>query len=386
MSISDIFPPIPYVAPWRHSLLERLKMLCQGEKKVAYLSLPSEDGPFRYRAYNMTQVLNETQKEFSAAYFAFSELPFIDHIADIADVLVICRLEYSKPINHIIQLFHARGKKVYFDIDDLIFNIDLLHLLLANCLENTTEEAFIAVSAHVSRMGLALKQCDAGITTNAFLAKQMHDFAKIPVSVIPNFLNKEQLEISDKIYAFKKNNPRKENAPIKLGYFSGSPTHQKDFSLVMNALDILLRENQSLIVNVVGCINVDSLTAKFGNRIQYIHLQDFINLQRFIGSVDFNLMPLQSSVFTNCKSELKYFEAAIVGTQSIASPTFTYANAIRHKDNGYLSRNYEWLNVIQEAITDLPHYNEMAARSYEDARQKYGWFNQLNSIRAALDL
>ena len=57
-------------------------------------------------------------------------------------------------------------------------------------------------------------------------------------------------------------------------------------------------------------------------------------------------MPLQYNAFTNCKSELKYFEAAVVGTQTIASPMFTYARAIRHGENGYLAQAHQWADRI----------------------------------------
>jgi len=36
--------------------------------------------------------------------------------------------------------------------------------------------------------------------------------------------------------------------------------------------------------------------------------------------VEIVIAPLQENVFTNCKSELKYFEAAIVGTIPSYSP------------------------------------------------------------------
>ena len=37
---------------------------------------------------------------------------------------------------------------------------------------------------------------------------------------------------------------------------------------------------------------------------------------------------MENNKFTNCKSELKFFEAAIAETVTVASPTFNYKNAI----------------------------------------------------------
>lgn len=50
--------------------------------------------------------------------------------------------------------------------------------------------------------------------------------------------------------------------------------------------------------------------------------------------------------FTNSKSELKYFEAAIVRTQTIATQTPTYGEAIKDGYNGYLAPPGELYNNI----------------------------------------
>jgi len=111
-----------------------------------------------------------------------------------------------------------------------------------------------------------------------------------------------------------------------------------------------------------------------------------VNLQRLIGSVEFNLMPLQTNIFTDCKSELKYFEAAAVGTQSIASPTCTYRQVIRHGDNGYLAQAHQWFEVIRQAVAGIGQYRAMAERSRADALAKFAWYNQRAPILRALGL
>ena len=147
-----------------------------------------------------------------------------------------------------------------------------------------------------------------------------------------------------------------------------------------------MEENDRLGVVVAGYIEAGSALQRFGPRTQYFPFCDFINLQRLIGMVEFNLMPLQSNTFTNCKSELKYFEAAIVGTLSIASPTYTYAKAIDHGENSYISQAHMWGKTIKTAINNMGRYQQMAEKAYQDARTKYAWFNQQHCILAALGL
>ncbi len=145
-------------------------------------------------------------------------------------------------------------------------------------------------------------------------------------------------------------------------------------------------EDQRLLLRVVGFLeHIGSDLDRHRARIDSIPLQDFINLQHKIGEVEINLVPLQDNVFTNCKSELKWFEAAIVGAVTVASPTDVYRRVIEHGVNGWLSPAHAWEEVLRQVIEGGPSlWRAVALRAREDAIQKYGWRNQTKSIYAAL--
>jgi len=384
----DTIPITNYIDPWNISLVKRLQKLSSGEKRIAYFYEKADNSTFRYRIYNMTQVINDDiSRSVSASYFFLDDLHCLDQIAQLADILVICRVRYDHRVNRLISTFKKFRKRILFDVDDFVFNTDYAHLILSTLDQNLSNpQVWDDWFSYSSRMGLTLKLCDGAITTNQYLADRIFEFANIPVSVIPNFMNREQINISDYIYKEKQLKNLGEDGLIHFGYFSGSPSHNKDFAIVAPILEKLLAEDSRIAIVIVGYIEAGEVLKRFGSRVKYFPFQDFINLQRLIGSVEFNLMPLQYNVFTNCKSELKYFEAAIVGTQSIASPTYTYAQAIRHGDNGYLSHTYQWESQIKFALDQINEYQRMAERSYKDARAKYAWFNQRDCILAALGI
>ena len=87
-------------------------------------------------------------------------------------------------------------------------------------------------------------------------------------------------------------------------------------------------------------------------KIELYPVVDFLELQRLISEVDINLAPLNDNTFTNCKSELKFFEAAIVDTPTIASPTFAFAHSIQNQTTGYLCRPGEWTPQIEAIYHD----------------------------------
>jgi glycosyltransferase involved in cell wall biosynthesis len=377
--------PVPYTDPWEIPLQERLRTLASGRMRVAYFYERADNSTFRYRIYNMAQVLNDDGSEVSASWFFLADLHRLEEIADLADTLVICRTRYDHHVNHLVSAFRARRKRVLFDTDDFVFNPDYVHLLVRTLdLDVHNPQVWNDWFAYTSRLGATLKLCDGAITTNDVLAARIHEYGGVPVSIVPNFMNREQLDLSDRVFEAKQGRRPGESGLIHLGYFSGSPSHNRDFALVSPALEELLEADERLGVVVVGYIEAGPGLERFGSRVQRYPFQDYVNLQRLVGSVEFNLMPLQVNAFTNCKSELKYFEAAVVGTQSIASPGAIYGRVIRHGDNGYLARAHEWAHVIRQALADIEGYDQMATRSRRDVQATYTWKTQRDCIRAAI--
>ena len=381
-------PVVPYSDPWNEPLHERIRTLARGKRRVAYFYETANNSTFRYRAYNMVQVLNEEKnRDVSASYFFLEDLHLFDEIAELADVLVICRSRYCHRINHLVTKFRVRGKRILFDIDDFVFNPSYAHLICSTLDQNThTSERWDYWFAYISRIGEALRLCDGAITTNEFLAARITEFSGLPVNVVPNYINKEQLDLSETLFRTKEASSFKRDDKICVGYFSGSPSHTLDYAIITSALEEVLENDPRVELMVVGYIEAGPSLSRFGSRIKRQPFHDYVNLQRIIGSVEFNLMPLQSNVFTNCKSELKYFEAAIVGTLSIASPSHTYASAIQDGENGYIAQAHQWASTIQRAIENIGTYPDMAATAYADARSKYAWFNQRECILQALGM
>lgn len=379
---------VHYSDPWNIPLQERIKTLARGKYRVAYFYESANNSTFRYRAYNMAQVLNDEKNlDVSASYFFLDDLDRLDNIADLADMLVICRSRYCHRINRLITKFRVQGKRILFDIDDFVFNPAYAHLIMSTLdQDNDNAGLWDYWFAYTSRMGETLRLCDGAITTNDYLAHRISEFSGLTVKIVPNFINREQLLFSESLFLNKQASGYARDGRICLGYFSGSPSHNLDYAIVTNALEEVLENDQRVDLMVVGYIDPGSSLSRFGDRIIRKPFQDYVNLQRLVSRVELNLMPLQSNIFTNCKSELKYFEAAIVGTLSIASPSHTYAAAIQDGDNGYIAQAHQWRSVIQKAIKNISAYPDMATTAYEGSLIKYAWFNQRETILDALKI
>ena len=379
--------PINYKDPWTEPFEQRLRTLRRrgARRRVAYLYEKPDTSTFRYRIYNMIEALSLTQPDVAAAWFAETEIERLTKLIDICDTLVICRFRYTHALNHLVTRAQNLGVTTIFDCDDLVFDSDYVHLILNTLDQKLEAAAWDHWFAYIGRMGAALRLCERVIITNDYLASKAHQFAPDKdVRVIRNFLNRAQVELSQSIYDAKLATDWRRDSRLHLGYFSGTPTHNRDFAIAADAIGELMDEDPRIMLRLVGFADFDNRLARHANRIDRHPLQDFLNLQRLMGEVELNLVPLQTNEFTNCKSELKYFEAGVVGTLTVASPSFTFIRAIQDGVNGYLAPSYLWSATMRRAIERMDRYPEMAERAFARVRAAYSPETQTGAILTAL--
>jgi len=380
--------PVAYQPPWDVSFDDRMAMMMRGSPRAAYYYAVPDTSTFRYRAYNVAQSLGARPRgKAAAAWFTEAELDRMGDVLDACDVLVLCRNSlYNDRVARLAAQARARNRRILFDVDDLVFDPAYVHLLVDTldqdmCSAATWDYWF----AYVGRVGATYALCDGAVVTNQYLADRAASWSAKPARVIPNALNREQQDVSDRIWAAKEAGHWARDDRTHLAYFSGSPSHDRDFGLVSAELARLMDRDGSIWLRVVGFLEPGPELARHRHRIETLPLQDFLNLQREIGAVEVNLVPLQDNPFTNCKSELKWFEAAIAGALTVASPTHAYRGVIRPGRNGWLAAAHAWEANLHEVLRDLDgHRADIAPRAREEARERYGWDRQAAGIEAAL--
>ena len=134
---------------------------------------------------------------------------------------------------------------------------------------------------------------------------------------------------------------------LHLGYFSGSLSHSLDFAVVASQLSSFLQESRDSRLTIVGHLEVPHELDHVRERITTEPFMDFLSMQSLLRGIDLNIVPLQDSPFTWSKSELKYFEAALVETPTLASATPVFQDAIKHGVTGYLAGSTQWLETLR---------------------------------------
>lgn len=330
--------------PWDLPLAQRLSVLAPGTTRIAYFSELPDAASFRYRCYNMAQAINNHLDGASASYFFLADLEAMDDLYDYADILVLSRVRYDGRVHRLIESFASRGRRVVSDIDDLIFSPRYAGLV-ATSLNHATEGKVIdSWFAFLSRVGETMRLSDDIIVSTPHLAGLVAQEFDRPIHVVPNFLNDEQLAVAANLP------PREDRGErLRFGYFSGSNSHTLDFLTMAPALARHLEATPTSEFVIAGHLDMPPVLEPFSTRIQRLPFMNILELQAAMATVDVNVVPLQHNDFTHCKSELKFFEAAIVETPTIAAATPVFEAAIDHGTNGFLVNDDDWDSALASA-------------------------------------
>ncbi|NLB90805.1 MAG: glycosyltransferase family 4 protein [Clostridiales bacterium] len=361
--------------PWLTPLFERKSYIkgaaSQGYSIAVHFYDAADASTFRYRCYNVKQSL-QSGKAWRSTYFFFDELDQIEDILPFIQLPIIVRMKWRLETEVFIEKLREISLPIIFDVDDRVFDLDLLPVIM-NGLDQLKEqeEGYDTWVALIGRYQKIACLADAFTTTNDFLGRALEEKFNKPYVVIRNFLNEEQLQVSAEAIKYK--GYYKKRRPFTLGYFSGTPTHINDFKCIYKEVMLFLEEHIDARLLIVGFMDIPEEMKHLEVRKQIIRkpLVDFIELQTLISQVDVNLVPLVQNVFTNAKSELKFFEAAIVETLTIATPTFTYAESIRHGENGFLCSPGEWYYALEEIYQKKINEEAMVTLAKEEVFSRY---------------
>ena len=360
-----------------YPLFERIKeatSIAKNKKLCIYLYDRPDASTFRYRVYNVCQLLENSEK-FGATYFYAHEIGAVFEILRTASLLVLCRTQWSNEYEILITESKRLHIPVIFDCDDLVVDISKIPMVSSTILADLN-----GMLLYASKLFLVAKQANYIFSTNSYLLERITNLVHKKGYVIPNFFNNEQLE-----YSIRYTEQKTENPNFTIGYFSGSPSHFNDLNVCLEEIIQFLIENKNSELVIAGHISLHDKYAylKDIKRIEYLPFSNYLDLQKMISNVDLNIAPLVLNEFTNCKSDLKYFEASIVSTPTIASPTYSFLNSIDQGINGLLCYPGEWYSAIRELFANPEQRQLIANNAFENCLDKYEKSRLLTLVESA---
>ena len=209
---------------------------------------------------------------------------------------------------------------------------------------------------------------DLVTVSTGYLARCVEELGRRSV-VIPNSINTEQQRVAAETMA-----TRRRHDGLRIAYLSGSATHQRDFAECERALLAVMDRHDDVRFRLVGYLDLGPGWQRYGSRVEHINLLSPADMLRCLGEVDINLAPLErGNPFCEGKSELKFFEAALVGVPTVASATETFVAAIEDGVTGLVVRSDdEWECALELLITDASRRCAVGNAARAKALTQYG--------------
>jgi glycosyltransferase involved in cell wall biosynthesis/GT2 family glycosyltransferase len=295
-----------------------------------------------------------------------------------ADVLIIWRVSWNDHLAEAVEMMRQRGKRVVFDVDDLIVDPDLARIAIIDGIRSRflTEES---VRDHFTALRETMLSADVCFAPTEELALHMRQRGKV-VHVLPNGFDDDTHNLSRR--SARRWRRERADSLIRLGYAGGSRTHQRDLGVAIEAIARLLREIPDCCLVLYRtesgkpAIDVDEYPALLDltDRIEWRAFRPLAELPEEMARFDVNLAPLEfGNAFCEAKSELKFFEAALVGVPTVASPTGPYRRAIEHGITGFLAASAdEWYRYLKMLIEDPALRDRVGRAAYREALARFG--------------
>lgn len=308
----------------------------------------------------------------------------------VADLLIIWRLGWSAELRDIVERARAAGARLAIDVDDLMFDAehaspDVIDGIRTRGLDPA------AVKGHFLAVQETLKAMDFAITPTHFLAGEVQRWA-IPAFVIPNGFDRDNWWLAR--LARRARQLAGADGLIRLGYASGTRTHQRDFKRASGAVARVLAERPHcrLVLFRHGpwpTLDIEEFPELIGveDQIEWRATVPVAELPRELARFDINLAPLEAgNPFCEAKSELKYFEAALAGVPSVCSPTAPFRRAVRDGETGFLADDEDtWYETLLRLVDDAALRARLAGRAYLHCLWAYGPERRVEMAASFLD-
>ena len=305
----------------------------------------------RYRVLNKAEQLRK--HGFAVKVVNLSDFQL--SMAQNASRIIIYRSPISPELLRLCHLAKEYGKPVFFDIDDLVFDTVYTDQLSYTQGLNSVEKG--NYDAGVRNYGYMLENCDGAITSTNQLQEELYKYQS-KVLLNRNLASDDLIAISSQ---YIKDYSQTSDI-VKIGYFSGSISHNENFELIKPAIKQLLTKYSNVQLHIVGILDIPQDMKPFENQIVTHDYVDWDKLPALISEVDINLAPLVDSIFNRAKSEIKWIEAALVKVPTVASKIGAFSDVVIDGETGLLATDDQWFDKL-EALVLSPDLRQKLAES-----------------------
>lgn len=301
-----------------------------------------------------------------------------------ARAAIFYRVPATPAVMRAILTARRMGIPTYYEIDDLIFLSQHYPASYETYQSHISPADYRGLQFGVPLFRFALRLCDRAIASTTALLDHMIPLVRQKAGlVIRNGLDSR----NSAMIALGKYSSPNTGDRVRIFYGSGTLAHNADFSdLVTPALARLMSRYANVDLVLVGHVPQDPELREFERRIlRYPIITQIEEFWSVLSSCDINIAVLHADVATDCKSEIKWLEAAVLGIPTIASGTATYCDVIAPGTDGFIAATTEdWYEHLTQLVSDPALRKRVGRAARHKALEQYSLEHAASCWKAEL--
>lgn len=301
-------------------------------KRILFITHKTSGAPARYRVQALSSGISDLGINVAVTH---PELPDLLEELNNSSHVILFRLWATEHLIESLAVAQANNPDliVGFDVDDPLWvKFDV----------QTDEE-----KRNTEAMQTLMRGCDFMLGSTRELALRGGQFADMPGFHTPNSVHPQSLQASQRARRL----PRIPGGGQRIAFQSGSGTHSEHWEVAEKAVLHYLENNPKSSLFMFGIAPWTENLDKFRKQVVQIPLMDWLDLPYWINQMDLVVSPVGGVEWgANTKSAIKWLEAALVRTPTVASSTEPFRAAITDGVTGFLCDKDGWDGAIERAL------------------------------------
>jgi glycosyltransferase involved in cell wall biosynthesis len=362
---------------------ERVQRLCRDitpaapdelpVRPISSIAIVGDEALSQCRLYRIEQKI----EQLSAAGFTVKRYEvhadtasFLAEIANYQAVIFYRVPAFPRVVEAIIRS-RELGLATIYEVDDLIFEAEHYPTPIETYRGQVTSEEYAGLVVGVPAFAHAMSMCDYGIASTPTLVAEMAKFVRSGRV----FLHRNALGLRhDSEMSLPALAPATDR--IVIFYGSGTKAHKEDFEeLIEPALiELVRRYGRRISIVTVGHISwTPASRAIRDNILQVEPTADIAAYWNLLRTADINLAVLKPSLMADCKSEIKWLEAAMFGVPSVVSRTAAFAEVVEDGVTGFLCNDVsDWVETLDRLVRDRRLRRKVGQAARRAVLERYG--------------
>lgn len=285
------------------------------------------------------------------------------------DAVIFYRVSLTPMVVKAVEAARRSGKPVFYEIDDLMFDETVFPDSFGSYGGQITHDDYAHLVLSPVTMRHVLSLCDFAIASTPPLAAAMEKLTRRGKA----FVHRNGL--SGAHHLAMNAASQTQSGEVRIFYGTGTKAHNADFEreLVPCLIELLKKHGKSLRLVICGYLTLPSSLDPYAGQITHAPpIWDLDVYWDVLRTMSINIAVLSPGKIADCKSEIKWLEAGMLGVPSVVTATETYRDVIIEGDTGLLIEHpSEWFAALDGLVCSEPARHAMGARARQEVLANY---------------